>query len=95
VPPAAGAEEGASPPAVSKAAQARAQRAAIACNEVGIQTDDERHRFLAAVTDGRAWSGKGLTTSDLELVLEAAERFGRGEVQLVEEDGVPALRETA
>jgi len=86
--------DAASPP-VSKAAQARAQRAAIACGEVGIQTDDERHRFLAAVTEGRTSSGKGLTTADLELVLEMAERFGRGEIRLVEEDGHPALRASA
>lgn len=85
----------ASPPAASKAALARAQRAAIACNEVGIQTDDERRRFLAAVTEGRTSSGKGLTTADLELVLQAAERFGRGELRLIDDNGTPALQESA
>lgn len=92
-PPSPAASISASPPAVSKAALARAQRAAIACGEVGIQTDDERHQFIEAVTDGRINSGKGLTNVELLQVINAAKRFERGEIRLIVDDGPPYLYE--
>lgn len=71
--------DAASPPSgASRTATARARHVAIACREIGVDTDEARHQFLALVTDGRASSGKDLDDTDFALVQEAIQRVKDG-----------------
>lgn len=73
----------ASPPGASPAATARAKHVAMRCRDVGIDSDEARHAFLALVTEGRAASGKDLDPADFALVGQVLEQLANGAVRLV------------
>lgn len=73
----------ASPPAASRVATARAQQVAMRCRDVGIESDEHRHAFLALVTDGRATSGKDLDDTDFALVQDVIGQIAGGRLRVV------------
>lgn len=72
----------ASPPG-DRTATARAKHVAMRCRDVGIDTDDARHAFLALITNGRVRSGKDLTDAEFALTTTALDRLKAGTVRLV------------
>ena len=75
----AGMSAAASPPSDGlPTAAARARHIAIACRDIGIDKDEQRHEFIRLVTDGRASSGKQLDDVDFALVQEAIQRVKDG-----------------
>jgi hypothetical protein len=86
----------ASPASSSSVAAARAKSVAIACRDIGIEKDEQRHEFIALVTDGRAANGHELDDRDFALVKEAVGRVKAGRLELVHTvEGWLALREPA
>lgn len=73
----------------------RAQRVAIACRDAGISAGEDRHAFIALVTEGRANSGSELTDEDFARVAQVLGRIRCGELRFVHGITGPRLEETS
>lgn len=77
-----------------KVAADRAQRVAIMCKEI-TDSDDWRHRFLFAFSEGAYSSAHEVPPDALAQMHAVLVRIRKGQIGLVEADGVWTLKETA
>lgn len=71
--------------------RARAQRIAMWCADAGFETDEDRHRFLAAWSEGAVSSSYDVPVDDLGQLRGVLKRVAAGEVLVVDEKDGPVL----
>lgn len=78
------AESGPPPaPPEDEVAKKRAQRVVLTLREVGVEADEDRHKFLEWATSGRSSSAKDLTSEDEDLVRSVCGRITAGDLKLI------------
>ena len=83
------------PPDRSDDDRQRAQRIAMWCADAGIETDEDRHRFLLAWSEGAISSSYDVPIDDLGQLRGLLKRVAAGEVVVIDDGDGPVLVKTS